>query len=99
MEWDSAIKPPAATAIRKVTEGRDKFESEGADPPGNVRRNTSRLGLSGTLLRLPEDIIFSGFTAGVFTLLCLRVHSGTRSVTGCKIKPHVAGPATAAEYR
>lgn len=29
MEWDCAIKPPAAMAIRKVTESRDKFDERG----------------------------------------------------------------------
>lgn len=63
-----AFKLPAALPIRKVTEDRDKFDSVGGGPPGNVRGNTSRLGLSRTLLSLPEDVIFSGFTAGVLLL-------------------------------
>lgn len=66
MEWDCAVKPPAAKAIRKVTEGRDRFETERSGSPGNVRRNTSRLGrVSRTSSHLPGDATFSGFTAGV----------------------------------
>lgn len=64
MEWDCAIEPPAATAIRKVTEGRDQFESERGCRHA-WEREVSRLGLSRTLLRLLEEVIFPGYTAGV----------------------------------
>lgn len=66
--WWSGIVPLNRRLQRRserLRRAEINFMSEGAGLPGNVRRNTSRLGLSRTSLHLPEDVIFSGFTAGV----------------------------------
>lgn len=100
--WWSGIVPlnrPAATAIRKVTESRDKFYEPGCRLAWEREAEDVTSGSLQDLVASPWRRYSLRFYCWGFTLRCLRVHSGTRPVTGCEMKPHVAGPATAAEYR